>query len=354
MREPPAHLSGELLWSCLQDRYGLAVVELAFLPLGSDSSAWVYRVRTADAVEYFLKVRASAVYEAGLHVPRYLCDRGIPGVVAPLPTSAGTLWTNVAGAALILYPFIAGRAGMERGLSDRQWLAFGTTLARVHAAILAPDLLQTMRRETYAPEGADVVRRLDAHICTRTFDDPVARAFASCWQSRREEIRALLGRAEGLGRRLARKGLACVVCHTDIHTNNVLLGADQQVWIVDWDETILAPRERDLMFVIGGGLRRGLVAPEQEQLFFQGYGTTTVDALAIAYYRHARAVSDIGYVGEQVFSRPDLGANGKRTAVERFMFLFQPGSNVSQALESDEPAARSDTLRPPLPDSQGR
>jgi spectinomycin phosphotransferase len=354
MREPPAHLSSELLCTCLHDGYGLAVAELSFLPLGSDSSAWVYRVRTADAVEYFLKVRAGAVNEAGLHVPRYLCDQGITGVVAPLPTSTGTLWTNVASSALILYPFIAGRAGMERGLSDQQWVAFGTILAQIHATTLTPSLLQTMRRESYAPEGADVVRRLDAQISTRTFDDPVAHAFAACWQSRREDIRTLLGRAEGFGRRLARKGLACVVCHTDIHTNNVLLAADQQVWIVDWDETILAPRERDLMFVIGGGLRRDLVAPHQEELFFQGYGTTTVDALAIAYYRYARAVSDIGYVGEQVFFRPDLGPDSKRTAVERFLLLFQPGSNVSQALGSDEQAARSATLRTQLRDSQGR
>jgi spectinomycin phosphotransferase len=301
-------------------------------------------------VDYLLKVRAGAVNEAGLHVPRYLCDQGITGVVAPLPTSTGTLWTNVAGSALILYPFIAGRAGMERGLSDQQWVAFGTILAQIHATTLTPSLLQTMRRDSYAPEGADVVRRLDAHISTRTFDDPAARAFAACWQSRREDIRTLLGRAEGFGRRLARKGLACVVCHTDIHTNNVLLAADQQVWIVDWDETILAPRERDLMFVIGGGLRRDMVAPHEEELFFQGYGTTTVDALAIAYYRYARAVSDIGYVGEQVFFRPDLGPDSKRTAVERFLLLFQPGSNVSQALGSDEPAARSATLRTQLRD----
>src|SRR5919198_5433057 len=332
MREPPAHLSSELLCTCLHDRYGLAVAELTFLPLGSDSSAWVYRVRTADASEYFLKVRAGA----------------------PLPTSTGTLWTNIAGSALILYPFITGRAGMERGLSDQQWVAFGTILAQIHATTLPPRLLQTMRRESYAPEGADVVRRLDAHISTRTFDDPAARAFAACWQSRREDIRTLLGRAEGCGRRLARKGLACVVCHTDIHTNNVLLAADQKVWIVDWDETILAPRERDLMFVIGGGLRRELVAPHQETLFFQGYGTTTVDARAIAYYRYARAVSDIGYVGEQVFFRPDLGPASKRTAVERFLLLFQPGSNVSQDLGSDEQAARSATLRTQLRDVHGR
>ena len=207
MREPPAHLSSELLCSCLHDSYGLAVAELTFLPRGSDSSAWVYRVRTSNAVEYCLKVRAGAVYEAGLHVPRYLCDQGITGVVAPLPTSTGTLWTNIAGSALILYPFISGRAGMERGLSDQQWVAFGTIVAQIHATTLSPRLLQTMQRESYAPEGADVVRRLDAYISARTFDDSAARAFASYWQLRREDIRTLVGRAEGCGRRLARKGL---------------------------------------------------------------------------------------------------------------------------------------------------
>lgn len=84
------------------------------------------------------------------------------------------------------------------------------------------------------------------------------------------------------------------------------------------------------MFVIGGGLRRDLVAPYQEELFLQGYGSTTVDA--IAYYRYARALSDIGDLDAHVFFRPDLGQASTRTAVERFVLLFQPGSNVSRAL----------------------
>jgi spectinomycin phosphotransferase len=354
MREPPTRLTSEPLHACLYDRYGLAVDELTFLPLGSDSSAWVYRVRTADAAEYLLKVRAGTVNQAGLLVPRYLCNQGITGVVAPLSTSAGTLWADVAGAALILYPFIAGRTGMEHELSDQQWVAFGTILAQIHAAAPSSALLQIMQRESYLPDGAEVVRRLDAHISARTFDDPAARALAAYWQSWRPDILTLLDRAERFGRRLAREEPACVVCHTDIHTNNVLLADDGQVWIVDWDESMLAPRERDLMFVIGGGLRRGLVAPREEELFFQGYGATTADALAIAYYRYARAVSDIGYVAEQVFFRPDLGPDSKRTAVERFVLLFQPGSNVAQALGSDEHAVRAAASRTRLRDTQER
>jgi len=107
------------------------------------------------------------------------------------------------------------------------------------------------------------------------------------------------------------------------------------VWIVDWDETVLAPRERDLMFVIGG-IIGGLVGPRQEELFFQGYGETSVDPLALAYYRYARAVEDIGAYGEEVFFRPDLGPVSKRAAVEGCMSLFTPGSIVSLAFASDD------------------
>src|SRR5436853_7829208 len=49
-----------------------------------------------------------------------------------------------------------------------------------------------------------------------------------------------------------------------------------------------------------------LVGPREEELFLQGYGATTVDPLALTYYRYAWAVSDIGAFGAQVFLRPDL------------------------------------------------
>ena len=106
---------------------------------------------------------------------------------------------------------------------------------------------------------------------------------------------------------------------------------------MDWDETILAPRERDLMFVVGG-LRSGLVAPREETLFFAGYGATAVDPLALAYYRCARAVSDLGYEGKQVCFRPDLGPDTRRAAVDLFMGLFRPGEIVALAFASDDRA----------------
>ena len=334
MREPPANLANDTLHACLRDRYRLAVVELAFLPLGHDASAWVYRARTADGGTYFLKARLGGVGEAGLAVPRYLRDRGIARVVAPLPTITGALWADAGDYALILYPFVAGTTGMERGMTAEQWADYGAQLRRVHDAAVGEDLARLLRREAFRPTGADQVRRLDAHTAARAFADPAATALARVWQARRDEIRALVDRAEELGRRLGRAVPPLVLCHADIHTANVLLDADGLVWLVDWDEVVLAPRERDLMFVVGG-ISRKLVGPREEAHFFRGYGATAIDPLALAYYRYAWAVGDIGAFGEQVFLRPDLGPDAQRAAADLFIGLFQPGEIVDLARSSE-------------------
>src|SRR5205085_9283021 len=108
MREPPVNLSNDTLCVCLHTHYGLAVADLTFLPLGHDSSAWVYHVRTADDTPYFLKVRKAVTNPSSLLVPRYLHDHGVAQVIAPLPTATQTVWAEVDVYALILYPFIAG------------------------------------------------------------------------------------------------------------------------------------------------------------------------------------------------------------------------------------------------------
>ena len=346
MREPLVDLSNEMLRASLGARYGLAVADLTFLPLGQDSSAWVYRVETADGAPYFLKVRRRVTNPPSLLVPRYLHDQGIAQVIAPFPTDSQTLWTEVEGYALILYPFVAGTTGMEHGMAPRQWIDYGAILRQIHAAAIAPDLTQIMQRESFVPAGAGMVRDLEAYLGGRTFADPAEQALAIFWHERREDIRTLVERAEDLGQRLAQTAPEFVLCHADIHTNNVMLDAGGQVWIVDWDETLLAPIERDLMFVAGGGINSALVGPREEELFFRGYGAATLDPLALAYYRYAWAVGDIGAYGHQVFFRPDLGEVTKRASVDQFMGLFMPGRIVALAFATDHLAGSATAGEP--------
>ena len=204
MHEPPVDLPDDTLDAGLRTHYGLAVTAVTFLPLGQDSSAWVYRVRTADDASYFLKVRTSVTNAPSLLVPRYLHDHGVAQVIAPLPTTTGALWTQVEGYALILYPFIAGTTGMAHGMAPPQWIAYGAILRQIHTTVVAPALAHLMRRETFVPAGAATVRAVEAHISGRTLADPAAQDLATLWHERWDTVHTLVARAEELGRQLAR------------------------------------------------------------------------------------------------------------------------------------------------------
>jgi spectinomycin phosphotransferase len=161
----------------------------------------------------------------------------------------------------------------------------------------------------------------------------VQRELASFWRSRRDQINRLVRRADALGRQLREASAPLVLCHADLHTRNVLLEGEQ-LWVVDWDETVLAPKERDLMFFVGG-IMRELLQPDHTEYFFRSYGAAAIGPDALSYYRNAWAVQDIAANGAQVFFQPELGEESRRRAFRGFMQLFEPGNIVSIASGAD-------------------
>jgi len=329
MREP-SELADDTIVGALRASFGIRVTALAFLPVGNDAASWAYRVLTAQGQAYFLKVRAGAGPMPGAAVPGHLHRHGVPHVLAPLASGAGAPNVLVDGFSLALYPMLDARTGAEGGLSPRQWRQLGVALRQLHAVPLTPELTRMVGREAFRPTRRELIADLDALLTTPAAGDPLARELAGFWRARQGVIDGLVERADALGRHLARLSFPQVLCHADLHTWNVLVDADQQPWIVDWDEAILAPRERDLMFVVGG-IGHGLVRPGDTDRFFQGYGRVGIDPGLLAYYRTAWAVQDIAAYGEQVLMMPTLGEETRRAAVDGFVDLFEPGNIVDLA-----------------------
>ena len=337
MREPPK-LADAAIVAALREHYHIAVAALAFLPLGNDSSTWVYRVEAADRGAYFLKLRRGSGFRlASLAVPRLLQDQGLPHLVAPIPTAAQALWVELNDFALTLYPYIEGQVGGNAGLSDQQWRAFGALARQFHSIAPPPELIGIMPRETFTPNGRSTIDDLDAAVATNVFANAAERELAAFWRDRRAEIHAIADRADALGRALSETSAPLVICHADMHPWNVLLGAGEAFWLIDWDETRLAPKERDLMFAVGG-IGGAAISPHTTECFLQGYGAAAIDAQALSYYRYAWAVSDMAAYGEQVFFLPDFGEQTRLEGARGFIDLFEPGSIVAIARVSDAAA----------------
>jgi spectinomycin phosphotransferase len=330
MLERP-NLSDETISACLRERYDLPVAAIEFLPIGNDTNAWVYRVSAEDGKAYFAKVKRGPIYLPSLAVPRYLSDQGLEQVLAPLPARMLELWQPVGDFVLSLYPFIDGRTGMAAGLSDSQWIELGMVLKRIHAPTVAAELAGKVERETFVPKFNSVVAEVQAVLDAGQFEGPVEKELAPFWKRKQTAIQHLVERATDLGRRLQDQPLEFVLCHTDFHTNNVMLDRENRLWIVDWDSPLLAPKERDLKFVVGS--QPGQIEDTHVKLFLRGYGATRIDPVAMAYFWHEWALQDIGEYGQRVFLMPGLDdAASKAKALRRFQGLFAPGNTVDGAV----------------------
>ena len=263
-------------------------------------------------------------------MPRFLNDNGIEQVVAPLPVGTRKLVAEMDEFALILYPLISGQEAMEVGMSDMQWTEFGSILKRIHITELPAELTHYVSRETFIPKWSNPARELHKCINTQNFDEPYQKQLAAFWKENNESIHTLIDRTERIGQDLQRTDLEFVLCHADIHTANILLAPDQRMFIVDWDDTLLAPKERDLMFVLG----EGTTQTREEQFFLDGYGNVTINQLALAYYRYEWCVQEIGDFGNRVFLTDKIGETTRQDALEGFMKLFSPGDVIEAAFST--------------------
>ena len=333
MLEKP-NLSDEQLYKCLLANYDLTVTALQFLQLGNDSNGWVYRVATADQT-YFLKVKKPAtVTRASVRLPHYLRQQGISQIVAPIETQSHTLWADVEKFHIVVYPFIEGADGMTVGLSDSHWIEYGAILRALHTAPLTPELHTILPKENFQSKWLAVVADLQQRVTAGTWANELEHELAEFWIEKQPVIDRIVSRTHELGDQLSNISAEFVICHADIHTANILVANDGGLHVVDWDDPILAPKERDLMFVNGAAVGSP-TKTRQEALFFQGYGSNNIDLLILAYYRYEWVVADMGGYGERVLVMNDVGAVTKRQAVEGFKFLFAPGNVVDVADQSD-------------------
>jgi spectinomycin phosphotransferase len=339
MLEPPA-IPESIIISRLWDEYTLRADCLCFLPLGADLNTAVYLVKAGNT-EYFLKLRKGVFDEISVTLPHFLSEQGLAAIIAPLATPAGRLWGRIDKYRMILYPYIAGQDGYKRLLSSKTWQNFGTAMRAIHSANLPTSLRSHIPHESYSPHWRERVRAFQRQVETSEFDDPIAAKLAGFMREHRAEISSLVNRSEQLAGDLQFRAPPEVLCHGDIHPGNLLLPTvdPATLYIVDWDNPLYAPRERDLA-MIGGtyAWRRA----EDIALFYRGYHTEVnlrdrvdprdkIDLVALFYYRCERIVVDIAEFCQQLLATTN-GCDDRAQSYHYFISAFLPEHEVELAM----------------------
>lgn len=321
MKEKPNHINEREVLETVKREFCSTASEITFLPVGNEAGVCSFRVKCDGADELFVKVDARSgvdpdVFSARIEVAKFAHDfGGVPEAVSPIFSSSGSLVsTSLRGHRIIAMPFVEGTPAREIE-GTMGWRKFGDILRRLHGVRVPASLVERLPKENFETprRWLDAIERIDTKIGSGQFSDQLQTEAAAWWLSNRGKIGALLERSSDLGKRVKLQGLPMVLCHSDIHTSNLLVTASGELRVIDWDDLMIAPRERDLVFTINPG-KQTIHGRE----FLEGYsgGENAFSELALRWYQIQWTIQEIGDNGSRVFllTKEEIGDGDRAVA----------------------------------------
>ncbi|SFI39774.1 spectinomycin phosphotransferase [Paenibacillus sp. UNC496MF] len=330
-------VSEQRLLHCLRDRYRLNPVSLAFLPHGHDFGAGVYRAIDEQGTAYLLKA-SSRPFEANRYlVPAYVRGQGIEAVVAPIPAADGALWTRLEAWTVSVYPYVEGSAGLD-GMTAKHWKAIGEVMKRIHQ-VPPPANIASLREERFDPSAyIRWIREFGEDDARAAAKDYTGRELLACWAANRAMIGEMMASLARLAEALQGETLPQVICHADLHASNVIRGQADRVFVINWDEAMLAPKERDFIFV----------REPHAAAFHEGYGAGETNPAALSYFLWERIAQDLIECATNACLKPELGEASRAAAgrAVQEMFAGRKGGHFEAVHAANERLPAS--LRAPL------
>lgn len=331
-------LSEQRIKAHIKSAYDIEVDRLTLLHLGADIDATVYEAQSSQ-LSYFVKLKHGVPNETPFDVVQFLQNAKIEHVIPRLKTLNAQESVCVDNFNVQVYPFIKGQDGFNRPLTNTQWVTLGKVLRQVHELEVPEPLKAKIRKEDYSPKSRETVIALMGSIHDVPQGDEVASMFATFVKKHSVTIEQLVHKAASLATLLQSQSLQFVLCHSDIHGGNVLIDENDHFYIVDWDLPIMAPKERDLMF-IGGGVGNVWNNPKEESLFYEGYGKTVINQELLAYYRLERIVEDVAEYAQQLLHT--TGDRDERMqSYQHCIAQFEPQGVVEIALKTEAELSNS-------------
>ena len=324
--------SDQRIIDCLNTAYGIEVTTLTSLITGADRQASLYKAQAPDQLSYFVKLKQGHNHDRGAIIMELLRDAGIQQILPLIQTIQAHQTQRIDDFTLTVYPFIDGQDAFSRDLTDEQWINLGKVMKQIHTLEMPTSVQMRIRLESYSPKWRDAVRALITYIDSEPSADEIGLQFIRFMKTHKTAIHRLVNRAEQLALQVQGYSPEFVLCHSDVHGGNVLMDAMETFYIVDWDDPIMAPKERDLMF-IGGGVANVWNKPHQTTLFYKGYGKTEVNRGILTYYRHERIVEDLALYGQELLF---TGGQDRAISYKQVVAQFEARGAVEIAFKTDD------------------
>jgi spectinomycin phosphotransferase len=326
----------ESLIRTIQEDYRLEVTNLDFHQSGWGGNC--YTVETLTGSRYFLKV-VDQVTNIGVAVSSLdfyldlmdqLHTKGIlPHIPHPIPTQNGSLASRIDSFALVLTNYIIGedvgfgnmskpvliqladRAGILHNC--RSQLAFEHPFIEQFETGFVLALLEIM-------EGLETIGKADP---------PGQQLLRGVLLPRKEDLFRYLERLKRLQAEVRSSEVNVVICHTDLHGGNLMTDDQGNLYILDWENAMIAPREHDMIFFAGESNLWEIFWP----IYQRHFDRVELDFEVLRFYFYRRGLEDVaGYVFR--IEQGDGGEDRDQSDVEGVLECLDELSNVEATLSS--------------------
>ena len=285
----------------LKKDYGIEVFSSQRVFHGADFEAKTFQVMSSKGQKYFVKIKKKLDHFLNLQVLAILNRHLSCGVISPIKTLNGRLASSCKEETLIVFPFVHGQNGFNQSLTIDQWKTFGELMHQIHQLELDQELKQQIRNETLFSFIDQKLRSLLDQIDSILIQDEISLNMIELIREKHATFNKLLVDFSYLSQQVQTLKPSYHLCHGDIHAGNVLIDDEGHLYLIDWDEMILAPKEKDLLF-IGGGVGNVWNKKQEENYFYKGYGETSIDLTLLAYFRYERILQDlVAYIQALLF-----------------------------------------------------
>ncbi|MFC1715799.1 phosphotransferase [Candidatus Poribacteria bacterium] len=281
----------------IHQEYGIQIESLTFVPKGEVAYGYIVHCATDD--RYFLKLFSdSRLAQIGTrHTDLYLPltwnlhSKGLlPNVPYPIKTRNGDLKTDFDDQPLILFNFIDGEVpGCDSPLSDDIVMKLARLVGILHRS--TPEIGIDFTNVEYfdIPFEDDLLNGFDALEHITEGDNQGKRELRELLLPRKDEILGYLDRLKELQKMARAIGKEKVLCHTDLHGDNLIVDHQGNLHILDWEGAMLAPPEHDLFFFAWEDRFIDVFLTNYQHEF----GPVSLDSNVFGFYYYRRNLEDL-------------------------------------------------------------
>ncbi len=268
----------------IEDNYGFMVSRLTFIKGGEAS--WGYKVETIEEALYFCKIHNGLMeYEKRFELTYKLFnDAGIKNITHPIKTKNNGLIFLLDKYPVALFNFIEGSNSNDQPLTEKQRFALGKLLGTIHQAnkVIGDYSIKEDFKYGNIDRLLETLNKIDTYLK----DSSVYKSkTAKLLLENKDKILIRIKELEELGDKLRSQNIDFVICHSEPHAWNTMIDKTGEVYLIDWDDSLYAPKEKDLNMI------------KDDQVKLDGYksvvGNFEINQEIIHYYQMEWNISEI-------------------------------------------------------------